>query len=53
MSADDGATLMDVYSNFYFTDTTTNSNYAYDSVNNAPSRFSYGDVVSAATTDFT
>ena len=47
------ATLMDVYGNFYFTDTTTNSNYAYDRVNNVPSRFSYGDVVSAATTDFT
>jgi hypothetical protein len=47
------ATFMDIYSNFYFTDTTTNSNYAYDSINNAPLRFTYGDVVSAATTDFT
>ena len=47
------ATLMDIYGNFYFTDTTTFSNYAYDSINNVPLRFSYGDIVSALTTDFT
>jgi hypothetical protein len=47
------ATFMDVYSNFYFTDTTTSSNYAYNAGTNAPLRFNYGDVVSAATTDFT
>ena len=47
------ATLMDIYSNFSFTDTITSSNYAYDIINNAPLRFSYGDVVSAASTDFT
>jgi len=46
------ATMQDVYSHFYFGNTTTSSNYAYDSVNSRPLMFSYGDVVSAATTDF-
>jgi hypothetical protein len=46
-------TMMDIYSNLTFTDTITNSNYAYNAGTNAPLRFSYGDVVSAANTDFT
>jgi len=46
-------TMMDIYSNLTFTDTITNSNYAYNAGTNKPLRFSYGDVVSAANTDFT
>ena len=46
-------TMMDIYSNLTFTDTITNSNYAYNAGTNALLRFSYGDVVSAANTDFT
>jgi hypothetical protein len=46
-------TMQNVYSNLFFSDGSTNSNYAYDSQNSAPLTFSYGNVVSAATTDFT
>ncbi|MBU6222399.1 MAG: PEP-CTERM sorting domain-containing protein [Planctomycetes bacterium] len=46
------ATMQDIYSNFYFGDSFTSSNYAYDRINTRPLSFSYGDVVSAATTDF-
>jgi hypothetical protein len=43
-------TLQAIYGNLYFSDGSTSSNYAYG--NSAPLSFSYGDVVSAATTDF-
>ena len=46
-------TLQDVYSYLTFSDTITSSNYAYDRTNSKPLEFGYGDVVSAATTDFT
>ena len=47
------ATMQNIYSNFRLSDAITNSNYAYNTITNAALEFNYGDVVSAATTDFT
>jgi hypothetical protein len=45
-------TMQNIYTNFRFSDAITESIYAFNNGTNAALEFNYGDVISAATTDF-